>query len=224
MILVIRGHIRNAFDTFDLLFLINEIYSIVPDLKIYIHTWNKFANNLSWRQINENNTSVTEETIYNYFDNVKHLIQHIIIEDDTQIKLKGKLDGNIRNANMPLRGWKNYWYGKHKIINYICQKNPFSDEMIVNFRFDIMCNSNSFHTKTIIDFIKNNIGKTFTKNKFLFDDEKHCGIDNIYIGNIETMYKLTSRFAFNMDALLAFNRNTPHQEHLVFRLNEIIFS
>jgi hypothetical protein len=113
-----------------------------PDLKIYIHTWNVYSNNISWRRVHENNTPVTKETIYHYFGNLDHLIKHIIIEDDSKIKLIGNVHGTICSSKMPVRGWKNYWYGKHKIIQYVQQTN--SRDVVINTRFDILSNSNSF--------------------------------------------------------------------------------
>ena len=113
MILIIRGHIRQSFETSNLIDFIKSIHHIFPDIKIYIHTWNIFSNNLSWRPIQINNTIVTEEIIYNYFGELKHLIKHIIIDNDSNIKLIGNLHGRI-NGSMPIHGWKNYWYGKYK--------------------------------------------------------------------------------------------------------------
>ena len=46
--------------------------------------------------------------------------------------------------------------------------------------------------RKLIDFIKNNSEVIFAKNAFIFDNEQNFGIDNIYMGNIETMYKLTN--------------------------------
>jgi hypothetical protein len=223
MILIIRGHIRNAFETKQLYNLIKEIYTIFPDLKIFIHTWNIFANNISWRKIIINNQNVDNKIIYDYFDDFKDLIKNIIIDDDTKINLIGNLSGNINKGPMPIIGWKNYWYGKHKIIDYIYETNIDENEMIVNCRFDIMSNSNSFDNKTIVDFIKNNNKKIFTKNIFLYNDEHHCGIDNIYIGNIKTMYKLINNFFYNLDDILIKNNDTKHQEMLVYRINNILF-
>jgi len=125
---------------------------------------------------------------------------------------------------MPIIGWKNYWYGKHKIIDYLYNSNIDENEMIVNCRFDIMCNSNSFDENTIINFIKNNSKIVFTKNIFLFNDETHWGIDNIYIGNVNTMYKLTNKFFNDLDDILIKNNDVFHQEILVYRINNILFN
>lgn len=223
MILIIRGHIRNSFEKKELYNLVKEIYSLFSDIKIYIHTWNIFANNISWRKIDKNNKIVTEQIIYDYFDDIKHLIETIIIDDDTKINLIGNISGKINNGPMPIIGWKNYWYGKYKIIDYLYNKNIDENETILNFRFDICNNSNNFDNKQIINFIKNNSKTIFTKNIFLFNDERHLGIDNIYIGNVNTMHKLINEFFYDLDNILIKNKDTVHQEMLVFRINSFLF-
>ena len=222
MILVIRGHIRKSFETKRFYNFIKHIYSVTPDLKIYIHTWCIFANNISWRPIRVNTRTVTKEIIYDYFDDLKHLIEDIIIDDDKKIQLIGNLNGKINNGLTWILGWKNYWYGKHKIIEHIYNKQINSDETIVNLRFDLLDNSNNFNEYFILNFIKNNIGKTFTKNVFILQKEVD-GIDNIYIGNINTMYKLTHYFFYELDDILSKNTDTIHQERLVYRINNQMF-
>lgn len=229
MILVIRGHIRNSFDSEHLYNVIKLIYQTIPDLKIYMHTWNIVASNVSCRAIQQNNTEVNEDMIYTYFRDLKHLIKHIIIDDDTKIKLNGNLEGTINNGPMPLIGWKNYWYGKHSIINYLYNCNDIDkNEILVNTRFDLMSNSNNFDINHIMSFIlyyfnQYKSGISFTKNEFLFNNEFHNGIDNIYIGNLNTMYKLMCIFNYNLDEILSKNNDTIHQERLVFRINKMIF-
>ena len=226
MILILRGHIRDAFKNNNLLNLIKDIYNLDSNLKIYIHTWNIFANNISWREIETNTTIVTKEIIYNYFSNsgLEHLLENenIIIDDDTKIELIGNIEGTINNGVMPIIGWKNYWYGKYKIIKHIYDKKIDENELIINLRFDILNNNNTKSCNDIIQFIKNNLEKSFTKNVFIKDEE--CGgIDNIYIGNITTLYKLTHYFYYCLDEILCNNNDTIHQEFLVYRLNNRLF-
>jgi hypothetical protein len=223
MIIVIRGHIRNSFETNKLYDLIKKIHNIIPNLTIFIHTWNIFANNLSWRKIDTNNNQVTEEIIYKYFQDLKHLIKHIIIDDDTKIKLIGNLNGKIGKSLIPIRGWKNYWYGKYKIIDYLYNANIDPNEPIVNLRFDLMSNSVNFNETDIISFVKNNNKTKFTKNVFLFNDRLYTGADNIYIGNIETMHKLTSHFFYKLDDIINKNPNIEHPEYLVPMENSSLF-
>ena len=223
MIIVIRGHVRNSFETNQLYNFIEEVHNIYPDLKIFIHTWNIFANNISWRNIDVNSAQVNEERINNYFGKLSNCIKHIIIDNDKDIKLIGNLVGTINNGPMPIIGWKNYWYGKYKIIDYIYNEEKYDEETVVNLRFDLFSNSNNFDKNLIIDFIKKNNEIKFTKNQFLFDYEAN-GIDNIYIGNINTMYKLTNNFFYELDDILCKNNNTRNQERLVYRINEQIFN
>lgn len=223
MILIIRGHIRKSFETKQLYNLVKELYIIFPDLKIFIHTWHIFANNISWRDITINEENVNDIIIYDYFDDLKHLVKKIIIDDDSKINLIGNLHGNINNSPMPIIGWKNYWYGKYKIIDYLYNMNIDENEMIVNCRFDIINNSNNFDESDIVNFIKNNSKTIFTKNIFLFNDEYHNGIDNIYIGNINTLYKLTKKFFYELDDILIKNSDIYHQERLVYRINNNLF-
>jgi len=133
MILIIRGHIRNSFETKNLYNFVEILYNIDSELKVFIHTWNIFSNNISWRKININNTDVNEEIIYNYFGKLRSCIKHIIIDDDQIIKLYGNLVGNINNGLMPIIGWKNYWYGKYQIIDYVY--NNFRATRILNADF-----------------------------------------------------------------------------------------
>jgi hypothetical protein len=222
MILILRGHIRDSFKSMKLYFFVENLYKIYPDLKIFIHTWNIFANNISWRKININEDSVNDTIIYNYFGKLNTCIKHIIIDCDKNIQLFGRLKGNINNGLAPIIGWKNYWYGKYKIIDYLYNQNINQDEMIVNCRFDIFNNSNSFNKKDIEKFITDNTGSLFTKNKFIYNQETF-GIDNIYIGNINTMYKLICSFHYNLDLILKQHNNIINQEILVYRINNIIF-
>ena len=221
MILILRGHIRKSFENNDLLIFIKSIYNLYPELTIYIHTWNIFSNNISWRNVQVNTQIVTEEIINTYFHDLKHLIKHIIIDNDSNIELIGNTKGNINNGPMPIIGWKNYWYGKYNIINYIYNTNIDSKELIINCRFDVLNNSNTFNKEHLIKFITNNNKQNITKNIFLFDHE--CtGIDNFYLGNKTTIYKLSNMFFYNLDDILSKNTDTINQERLVFRINNTI--
>ena len=218
MILILRGHIRESFNTKDLYNFVKDLYIMFPDLNVYIHTWNIFANNISWRNIEINNNIVESSTIFNYFDDLKILIKKIIIDDDTKIKLIGNLNGLVALSKMPLKGWKNYWYGKYSIINYIYNTDIDKNEFVINTRFDLFCNSNNFNNIQIINFIKNNNKNLFIKNNFLIDKYKD-GIDNIYIGNINTMYTLIHKFYYDLDNILTIYNKIKNQEYLVFQLN-----
>lgn len=231
MILILRGHIRNSFDDNNLYDLIKSIYISNPELKIYIHTWNIIQNDVSWRQMTIIDHPVTNETIREYFRDLSHLIKQCVIDDDSNIELIGNLEGKIGKGNAPIIGWKRYWYGKYKIIE--CLKNePFDrNECIINCRFDILSNINSFSSNNITNFIEKYKNETFYKNVFSIGNEytslpinQFVGIDNIYMGNIEMQYKLIEHFHKNLDEILLANSTISNQEHLVFYENNKLFS
>lgn len=221
MILILRGHIRNSFDTPNLKQWVAEVYKLYPDLKVYIHTWNIMANNISWRRISTNSSPVTKQTIYHYFEELAPLIHHVIVEDDSHIPLVGNTVGKINNYIAPIKGWKNYWYGKYQIIDHVHQH--ISHEMVINTRFDVMVNPfNPLTHDQLISFIRQHRGTVFTKNKFMYD-EQHAGIDNMYLGTIDTMYKLAHHFHYHLDDILE-KHHLDVQENLVFIMNDELFT
>jgi len=235
---MIRGHIRSSFET---PYLYNTIkyLSLNNDLEIYIHTWDIFQSKISWRNLEEKNTKVTVEIINNYFKDLTPLIKKIIIENDKHIVLHGYREGFIVNA--PLIGWKNMWYGQYKLIEYIKQNVPLvkqnvnkqDDQLLINMRFDLFDNSIVFDFMTVLKFINNVIyyknltNQTLSKNIFIKNHPRCFEIDNIYIGNINTINTLISHFHYNLDHIINiyfFNKKIKCHEVLVFLENKRLFS
>ena len=219
MILILRGHIRSSFNSnrlYNFIKLLNENYNI----DIYIHTWNIKQSNASWRSISEDLTIINEELIYNYFNDLKHLIKHIIIDDDTKIKLVGDLEGTICRSRCKKLHWKNYLYGQFRIIEYINEN--IVDQHIINTRFDIFENSNNFSEENILHFISKQDGN-ITKNIFIVN-KLIGGIDNIFYGNKYTMYKLIKHMYFNLDEICSRHTKLLNQEYLFFGENNRIFA
>lgn len=234
MIILLRGHIRNSFDN-NKLYEILSILSKLYDIEIYIHTWNIVQSNVSWRSLDVINTPVTKEFIYDYFKDLSKFIKHIIIDNDKHIKLIGHTDGLIIKA--PLVGWKNMWFGIHRIIRYIKNTHQRTDDklsnFIVNMRFDLFCNSNVFAYDNVIQYIynianyKRNTSNELTRNIFMKNVPSCYGIDNIYIGNIYTIFKLAYHFHHHLDHILnvyMYNQRIKGQEALVVLENRRIFS
>ena len=183
-------------------------------IKIYIHTWNILQTNISWRDVKLNTTKINEQMIKAYFGDLQNMIVKIIIDNDKNNKLVGTTRGNISMSLAPKIGWKNMWYGKKRIIDEI-GKEPVN-EIIVNLRFDIFTNSNPFKREVLLKFIQSN-NKVDKKNIFIYNHEVR-GIDNIYIGNFNTMFNLIYHFHYNLDNILLEN-SVYSQEFLVFREN-----
>lgn len=231
MILVLRGHIRNSFDNTNLLKLLKRIIVNIPNIQIYIYTWNEKSNKISWRNNNTSNSinittnnEITEDYILDYFKDIKKNIIKIIVENDNNIELRGDLTGNISASKAPKKGWKNYIYGCYSITNYLYENLDNKDEIVINFRFDILDikinNSLIFNFNPIVNFINTHAIENTTKLNIKFPieiikNEKKMGVDNIYIGSLEKIYNLLSYLNFNLDELLEENKGVIHQEHLL---------
>jgi len=220
MIILLRGHIRQSFNDSKLYNLIKKICMNYKDVQIFIHTWDIIQTSISWRKLNNINIVVTETMIKNYFRGLTNYIKNITIDNDKKIQLIGNKFGVISLTQCPLIGWKNMWYGKKSAIDSMMGVDL--SEPIINMRFDIFSNSNSFTENFILNFIESNKNNHFERNVLPFYTEQF-GIDNIYIGNFNTMFNLIYNFHYNMDAILSKNTVT-NQEFLVFRENSKLFN
>ena len=223
LIILLRGHIRNSFDNDNLYNLIKEIYKNNNNLEIYISTFNIVQNSISWRNLEENNTKVDRNFIKKYFKDIFHLIKNIIIIDDQKINLIGNLEGKVGFSKAPLLGWKNYWYSKYQGIKYIYGINKNKNINILNIRFDIMSNSFSFRINDIQNFITENSNNNNINNNIFLKRYPFPGLDNMYIGTIESQYKLSYNFYFKLDEIILQNRNILYQEYLVYIVNKNLF-
>ena len=224
MYLIIRGHIRNSFNTKDLYMFVKELYNLDLSLEIYIHTWNIVQNNISWRNMNNIKTTINADKIIEYFGELSKLIKHIIIDDDSKIILNGNTTGYVSSGKMPLVGWKNYWYGQYEIINFLKNsKSQTDNSIVINMRFDLFSKSifsNIQHKTTeMLNFVKKHHNLEMEKNKFIYDKEE-CNIDNIFLGTIYSQFELVSKFHFELDDIIKKYGNVHNHEKYVFRVNE----
>jgi hypothetical protein len=141
-------------DDLNLLNIVKAIIEKIPDINIYIHTWNIVSSSISWREITENNAQVTSEYILNYFNDIRANIRHIEISDESSIELIGDTSGNVGWSMMPKIGWKRMWYGKYKILSMIKSKITNTKTIVINMRFDIHIVKDYYQNKTqILEFI-----------------------------------------------------------------------
>lgn len=215
MILVLRGHIRNSFKDDRLYKFIKDLSELYPDLKLYIHTWSVLQSKISWRTLEENTAAVTETLLLNYFKDLSPRIKKIIIENDQKIQLIGATEGLIRRTKAPLIGWKRYWYGKYQIAKYL-KETADPAESVMNTRFDLFHLPYFSHEESVFfSFLQANPHPT--KNQFL---RNGCfpGMDNFYIGTVDTQFRLAERFHHQLDYIIEFHKNIfiDYQEYYVF--------
>ena len=220
MFIMIRGHIRDSFQTNQLYNLIKNI-SQKNDIKLYIHTWNIIQSNVSWRKLDKIEYPVNENMIRNYFKDLNRYIVEIMIDDDNNINLEGNVNGFVSMTKTPKRGWKNMWYGKKRLIDSIHRDIVNMKEIIVNIRFDVFTNSHGLSNNFILKFIEDN--KNNTNEIKLISDREIFGIDNFYLGTLNAMFNLIYNFHFNLDNILS-KHKVENQEFLVFRENKLFNS
>lgn len=214
MILIIRGHVRNSFDSDKLYNLLKDIYNKNNDLEIYIFTWSVFSTSLSWRGVEANSNQVTPDTIYAYFKDLKSIIKCIEIVDETIVKLTGNITGTVSKSPMPLKGWKFMLYSMFYFMDVLMKQNIDKETNIVITRFDLLVVPyNAISHKYLVDFIENNKNTTspivFTNQKY----ELHYGCDNIMIGSFKILYKLLYNLHFHLDDVLSRHPPCKHQEY-----------
>ena len=223
MNIVIRGHIRNAFESEELYEFLKHITDR-HDVKIFIHTWDKKQNTLSWRHIEEDSAPVTTDLIRSYFKDIFVRVKKIIIESDSDIELHGNVEGKLASSRTSLLGWKRYVYGQHRIIKHVYDSVDMieTSDFLLNIRFDLFTNSYVFPLEEITSFIENNYDRTHRQNKFLREGN-FCGIDNITVGSIESQYTLISKIHFCLDDILEYHQDLKHPE-FAFRIAHTILS
>ena len=234
MIVFIRGHVRNAFTNNKLYLLLHMLVSLYNNnVKVYIHTMNIRQNNLSWRDIPEILDIITEETIYGYFKDLSKFIKYIRISNDDDIKLIGNTDyqltkhpltkhrSPVQNRNT-LIGWKNMWWVINKSLTDMYNNHHLiNNELILNMRFDVFMNYNSCNLYSIFDLLeRHDFSETYYKSNNTFLTSNVCtGIDNVYSGNIYTMFILSDIFHNNLEYIVNKYSNINNQEYYVYYIN-----
>jgi hypothetical protein len=212
MKIAIRGHVRNAFSTNDLYRLLKEL-SIKYPIEIYIHTWNKKQNNISWRHVENDDTVVNTSLLKSYFRDVFEYVNEIIIEDDSDIELNGNLSGTMASTRTNILGWKRYIYGQYTVLQSVYEQSN-EDDFVLNTRFDLFTNSYVFPYDEILCFIEKNYTTGHKTNTFMREGF-YCGVDNIIIGSAKTNYMLMKHIHTNLDNIILENKTIKNPEFFI---------
>jgi len=216
LVIHIRGHIRDSFNTPQLyLFLKNLRFT----LKIYIHTWNVKANNVSWEKKKSDETAVTEEMVRDYFKDLP--IVSIMIENDQDIELIGDTTGYMFSSTMPKIGWKNMWHGMYKGMTKIYETEK-DNVLILNIRFDVFTNCCKVSEHDLMKWIRTTIDKIKYQKistNYLIKDVVCYGIDNQMIGDKHTLYTLIYKFHHHLHVINEKYNSLKNQELVVFYEN-----
>jgi hypothetical protein len=191
---------------------VEDLVRKYPDLKIYIHTWNKIQSSRSYRKMENINTPVTRGMISNYFGKkVMANVKHVMIEDDESVVYYGDIEGNIPNTGCPKIAWKNMWAGKYSVLKYVYDNESNKDETTINMRVDYFLNPLVENKRSVLEFIKDSINTDeikFTKNSTIYRSSwMNVGCDNIYCGRLINVYSLSYYFNFLLDKIIYNNKD-----------------
>lgn len=211
MNLIIRGHIRNAFDNRNLYELIRDISSKM-DLKIFVHSWSVVQTRTSWRYIPENKSPVDEDTVRSYFADLSHLVSSVIVDDEGSVPISGRKHGTIGHTPCPVLGYKYMFYGMLRAAEHVVASVP-AEELVTQTRFDVMSNWGRFGRDQIVDFM---LRKPTKRIQFIVEEaynESTVGIDNIYMANARDMHDFLKHMYINLDEIDEANKRERHMGH-----------
>jgi hypothetical protein len=211
MNLIIRGHIRKSFSN---KILYNFIYSISKKNKlcIYIHTWNVFQSERSWRRIVADERAVEESTVRDYFDGLDVSIRSVKVEDEREVEIKGKKEGSIGHTPCPVLGYKYMFHGMLSAAESVL-KDSGPDEMVVQTRFDILSNWAKLKEEKIVEFFDIAPSKRI---QFMMEEvanESTVGIDNIYMARAKDMRDFLKHMLENLDDINIKHKSKMHIGH-----------
>ena len=92
---------------------------------------------------------------------------------------------------------------------------------VVSMRFDVFTNTNGCSENQILNFIAKYKDHDFKANIFVTEGF-YIGCDNLYMGSIRTMYRLTKQFHYKMDQILEANNHIGNQELLAPIINQLL--
>ena len=211
----IRGHIRSGFDTAQLREYIQRL-STIHDVDIFLHTWKESEAKSSYRELDYSKAYiVTQQRLKEYFGDLP--IKKIIIDDDSQLELHGNVEGFI-NKICPLIAWKRMWAGQFKQISNLYHNHRYDYGRVVNTRYDLFTHPNKSCCYTPI---KNLLKITLEQSKLSLKYPKYyrhlTGVDNYYVGELETLYELIGDFHYQLDDILEKHPIRRYQEELLYK-------
>jgi hypothetical protein len=211
--LCIRGHIRTGFDD-DQLKNYVKLLSSRHEVDIFLHTWKESEAKSSYRELDHSKAfGVTSKILKDYFEDLP--IKQIIIDDDTQLELHGDLEGTMPNSKVPMIAWKRMWAGQFKLISHLYHSHRYDYDRVINTRYDFFTHKLCY--TPIKNLLKMTAEKTQLSLKYPRYYRRLIGVDNYYVGELETLYDLVGDFHYRLDNILENYKIKHYQEELFYK-------
>jgi hypothetical protein len=210
----IRGHLRNGLNDNRLNDYINLLKRSGHSVDLFLHTWDASEAKSSYRTLDHSKSFVVKKSILkDYFK--EHTIKHIIIANDSKLKLIGNLEGAMTPSSCPLIAWKRMWAGKFQLIQHL--KDNYSDDydLVVNTRYDMFTHDVCYTpVKNLLKMTTVGDGLSLKYPQYY----RHLkGVDNYYCGSLKTIYDITSAFHYSLDEILEHYSIRSFHEELFYK-------
>ena len=217
----IRGHVRDSFST-------NKLYRFMKrltqmyDTEFYIHTWSVRQVSMSWRPMEDDHEEITEDTVKSYFRDLAKNIKVIFVDDDSDARINGSIEGNIASSRTPKLGWKRYVYGQLRILEHLYLVSKDENEFLLNTRFDLFSNSYVFPFDDVVRFVARTRAIPSLRENVFMRDGMYCGVDNIIAGTIKSNYELIEILHDAIDELVDAKPDIKNPEFFFPIANELL--
>ncbi|AGE53410.1 hypothetical protein ATCVGM07011_081R [Acanthocystis turfacea Chlorella virus GM0701.1] len=219
--IVLRGHVRDSFHT-------NKLYEFLKrltqmyDTEFYIHTWDVKQVSMSWRPMKDDPTPVTEHRINMYFRDLAKNIKVIFIENESEARLSGNIEGKLASTRTPILGWKRYVYSQLRVLEHLYLVSRDENEFLLNMRFDLFSNSYVFSMEEVLRFVVKSRARPNLRENVFMRDGMYCGVDNIIAGTIKSNYILIEMLHNAVDELVDANPDIRNPEFFFPIANELL--
>ncbi len=226
-VLLLRGHVRQSMETDRLIKFIGVLTKCMPELDIYIQTWDMMETTMGWRKYNPEYYCkiLTKSDIEKYFESVIKHIKGINIISDESVNIPGNINGSILvKGNVSILGWKRMLWGITAGLESIYLQYS-SDTYVINMRLDYFDAHQTYYNGIsqmgLVSHILNNVKSVSTidiRNQIEFYyDRPFTGVDNYCIGTVANLYQFFNYILHELDTIKIDYINTVHQEHIIYK-------
>lgn len=234
MNLILRGHIRNSFEDDALKNLFASILDKVPNVKVYVHSWDVIQSSLSWRRMEENATKVTSEMIRDYL-RIGANLRKVVVEDDREVNVPGRVTGTVASTPCPIKGYKLMFYGMMRGSELVLEDSD-PGELVVQTRFDMLSNWVRMPARRILDFLdarpgekepirflirpgENERDRILRLDRWIrhgseYEPHWTVGVENTFMATARNMNRFLAHMYLNFDKVEAKYSRANHQEWL----------
>ena len=234
MKLILRGHIRNSFTNDTLKNLFASLLDKIPNIKVYVHSWNVVQSSLSWRGMEEDRTEVTPDMVAEYLD-VGENLRRVVVEDDRNVRVPGRATGTVASTPCPIKGYKLMFYGMMRGSELVLEDSD-PEELVVQTRFDMLSNWVRMNPERMLDFMdarpgegepirflirpgENERDRRLRLDRWMrhgseYEPHWTVGVENTFMATAGNMNRFLSHMYNRFDEVEAKYKRANHQEWL----------